>query len=106
MIKIYNVMEELVQHQIEEMIENFPKLCRCEQCVADIMAISLNNLRPRYISSEKGEVMARIMSTTDREKINLLREVTSAVEKVMESPHHSGIPDVTAHTTITIEKQR
>jgi propanediol utilization protein len=44
-----NVMELLVEESIDELIHQLES-CDCDQCRANILAISLNGLAPRYVS--------------------------------------------------------
>lgn len=103
-IEVYNIMEDLVHNELISIVDKMPRLCRCEQCIADVTAMALNNLKPRYVSTDKGGVLARIMSTSETEQINLIREVTAAAEKVANNPRHAPMPDVKNKHHLTIER--
>ena len=104
-IEVYNIMEDLVDQNMKKIVEQIPNVCYCEQCIADITAMALNNLKPRYVSSAKGGVLARVMGTTAVEQINLIREITSAAEKVAARPHHSLDVKVKNNRHITITRE-
>lgn len=106
MRKVYNITEDLVLQQLEDSIKQFPGACRCEQCMADVMAMTLNKITPRYVSSDKGSVMARVFGSHDTERINILREVTNAIEKITSNPHHAPLPEGTPPSTITLHDAR
>ena len=84
-----NMMEDFVQMHLNAVLKQVPDMCKCEQCMADAKALALNNLPSRYVTSHKGNVFVRVQSSTDTEVLNILREVTMAVEKVAANPHHS-----------------
>lgn len=59
MRKYHNLMEALVEAAFDELK---PRLdcCTCEQCRNDIIAYALNQLRPKYVSTDKGAVYTKI----------------------------------------------
>ncbi|MBQ3970660.1 MAG: late competence development ComFB family protein, partial [Selenomonadaceae bacterium] len=52
--------------------------------------IALNNLHPRYVSTEKGQVFVRIEEMNSQAEIEVIRQLVQAVETVMAHPHHGG----------------
>ncbi|MBQ1335396.1 MAG: late competence development ComFB family protein, partial [Selenomonadaceae bacterium] len=56
----------------------------------DIAVIALNNLHPRYVSTEKGQVLVRIEEMNSQAEIEVIRQLVQAVETVMAHPHHGG----------------
>lgn len=44
----FNIIELLVIDKTKEALKKF-KCCRCDRCINDIIAISLNNIKPYYI---------------------------------------------------------
>ena len=44
-IEVYNIMEDLVDQNMKKIVEQIPNVCYCEQCIADITAMALNNLK-------------------------------------------------------------
>jgi competence protein ComFB len=87
-MKVYNVMEGLVAHALDSVLKNY-SCCDCEQCRMDMMAIALNKLPPRYIATDKGEVMTKadqLMAL--QSQANVITEVTAAIEVVKSHPRH------------------
>ena len=85
-----NLLEEEVMDKVEEVIKENDDLCDCEQCKQDIVALALNNLRPRYAGSPEGKV---VLDSTDvssvQTEMDVLRVVLEATEAVKKSPHHN-----------------
>jgi competence protein ComFB len=88
---VWNYMEEIVRNCVSSILNNNPAyagVCRCEQCIDDIMAKALNNLKPYYITTKKGEVYAEYSSLETQHQAEVIREVINAVEFVTNNSSH------------------
>lgn len=86
--RVHNVMEDLIEIEINENIEALG-ICTCPKCRKDLLTLTLNNVQPKYISTEKGETItkaARLASANDR--IQLLAEITRYAKLIGENPRH------------------
>jgi putative phosphotransacetylase len=79
-----NIMELLVLEEIEELMNRLDA-CNCDMCRANIIAVSLNGIAPRYISDIK-----TLISQIDRyreEYSDFIRErIRKAIEQVKKYP--------------------
>ena len=82
-----NINEEIVKQNVRKAAQELGA-CQCETCFANACAIVLNEIQPKYVTSEKGALLTEIMNTTVASQANLTVEATKAVMKVMENPHH------------------
>ena len=82
-----NLMEELVKDRLDEYIQD-SDICKCEQCRADIMALALNNLPPRYIVSISGNVYSRFESLKTQFQADVIITVLNAIEVIKRKPRH------------------
>lgn len=89
-IEVKNVMEMFVDQNLNSILDEIPGVCRCEQCVADIKAIVLNSMKPRYVSSSRGEIISKLSAFGQDNKVELLYVVKDAVDKVKSNPHHEA----------------
>ncbi|GAV23092.1 late competence development ComFB family protein [Carboxydothermus pertinax] len=82
-----NYTEEVVDEILQEIL---PKqdICTCERCLLDIKAIALNQLPPRYVVTDKGEVITRLNFTKVADRTEVLTAVLKAIEKVRKNPSH------------------
>ena len=86
---IKNLNEELAVELIEKVLNEDKTICRCQLCIEDIFALSLNKLKPLYVqgtfkeSTFKGYDLTKIL---DREKV--LTAVHEAIKTVSRHPHH------------------
>jgi competence protein ComFB len=85
---IQNIMEDIVWQQLDIVLERYPEACRCEKCRADIVAYTLNKMRPHYVVSERGAILAKAQSLESSFRIELLVYMAAAVKQVQEHPRH------------------
>lgn len=86
---ICNVMQALVEESAEKYMAMFG-LCRCSRCKADVRAIALNNLQPKYVVMGEGERIPRISVYERRYSAAVTAQILHACNRVAESPRHAG----------------
>ena len=57
-------------------------------CRADIIALALNRLPPRYVCTPAGEMITKLDQATLQKKADALTALTQAAELVKASPRH------------------
>lgn len=82
-----NYMEDVVFSLLEELIRE-KNVCECERCKYDIAALALNNLPPKYVVTESGEIFAKTQLLNQQFKTNAVVEILKAIEIVKNNPHH------------------
>lgn len=87
-LTVTNIMEMVVDEQFPIVMQKFPGACCCKQCLSDIKAMALNGLKPHYVSSERGNLFERINTSDMIVKVDVLRAMTEAAEKVTRNPRH------------------
>lgn len=88
---IINYMEEIVKNYLNHILQNdltYADICKCEHCIDDIMAKTLNNLKPYYITTKRGEVYAEYSSLETQHHAEVISEVIRAIEFVSIKPNH------------------
>jgi len=86
---IKNLKEELVCELMEKVLSGNADICKCQLCIEDIFALSLNMLKPLYVQSTFKETTFKDYDLTkvlDREKIT--EAIQEAIKKVSGHPHH------------------
>ena len=83
-----NHTEELVFRVMEEELNKIPNedICKCEDCVLDMICLSLNKLQPRYRVSLMGTIYSTA-SDGDFEK-EVSEKVKEAIGKISINPAH------------------
>lgn len=88
-MELKNLMEEEVVKTVEKLLEGKKNTyCSCKKCKLDITAIALNNLKPRYVVTEKGKLYGKLDTMDYQFDVDIIQEVTKAMEIVGKNPHH------------------
>ncbi len=87
-MEVTNYMERLVERNMRELLDKFPEVCQCEECLADIKALALNHLTPHYVATEKGELYTKLDSVKVQNEVDVSKAIIDAVEIVKKKPHH------------------
>ena len=88
MEKLKNHMEYLVEKELKRYLDSQQGICKCDRCQLDMKAYALNLLPSYYIVSEKGFVYTKIDEMRQQFKVDVLKAVVEAVEKISKNPSH------------------
>jgi len=84
-----NEAEFLVIREIEQQLKAEPRtMCRCNECIVDIAAISLNSVKPLYRFSLLGALYASQAMTEKTYADSVRQAVAQAIKKVKKNPAH------------------
>ncbi|TNJ66325.1 competence protein ComFB [Paenibacillus hemerocallicola] len=82
-MNVHNMMEEIVRNCLKELMAHQSKLAALsEKEQSDVMALALNKLPPKYVSTLKGEMFAKTQLRAQVET-DVYRELTHAIDKVL-----------------------
>jgi len=84
---LVNEAERFVLGELEARIAADTSICRCQDCVLDMAAFALNNVKPAYRVSLMGSVYAKTASHEEYLK-DIRRAVEEAVKRVKANPNH------------------
>lgn len=87
-MELRNLMEDEVIYAINRILKDNEDICTCKKCKLDIAAITLNNLKPKYVVTEKGELYGRINTLDYQFDADLITEIVKAIEIVRNEPRH------------------
>jgi competence protein ComFB len=84
-----NEAETLVFREMEQQLKNAPEdMCRCNECIVDIAAITLNTVKPLYRFSLLGTLYAAQAMNEQMYADSVKQAVAQAIEKVRSNPAH------------------
>lgn len=89
-MELKNYMEDMVVSYIDEAMAKDPDICKCERCKLDVMAIALNDLKPKYVVAPKGYIYARMDELEAQYLADTIVSVTRAMKMVKEHPRHEA----------------
>ncbi|MFD2612790.1 late competence development ComFB family protein [Paenibacillus gansuensis] len=79
---VHNLMEDIVKACLKELMHTQEALAELdEKAQSDVIAIALNHLPPKYVSTVKGEVFAKTQLRMQVET-DVYREISYALDKV------------------------
>ncbi len=87
-MKIKNYMEEVVEHMMDAVLEKVIH-CECEKCKMDIAAMALNELPPKYVVTEKGEVYLKVNEIMQQFEVDVTTAIIKAAVLVDKNPRHT-----------------
>lgn len=87
-MKIHNVMEEAAADLLNRQWENLSVSCHCEECKTDVLALSLNRLKPHYVRQQKGSALAKADLLTEQARATILTAIVESARVVSAYPHH------------------
>ena len=86
-VLVKNVMEGMVEAKLLELLPML-NCCQCDICKTDILCYALNRLKPKYVSSEQGELLSRVDSISATYSAAIMTEITAGAEIVKKNPRH------------------
>lgn len=87
MAELSNYMEILVRQMFDGTTQDM-EICKCERCKLDIMAIALNNLKPRYIVSDKGYLYTKLNMFQQQYETDIVAAITQGTMIVSKNVRH------------------
>ena len=88
MVELHNLIEDDVINAINKLESTVDNWCNCDKCKLDIAALALNNLKPKYVVTEKGTLLGRANNMNQQFNTDVLLEVTKAIKVVGNNPQH------------------
>lgn len=87
-MRYVNLMENIVEHKIMQVVNKNPEWCSCEQCISDMMCISLNKIKPKYVNTKVGEIMTKNVKISKQDEIDMLAIILESCKIVVNAPRH------------------
>lgn len=88
MLLVKNINEQLIWEKLNEILPSVDLVCKCEKCKADIYAYTLNELKPRYATTKKGEELVKKNVVDLQLYVDMLTTINRAIQVVSGSPRH------------------
>lgn len=85
--KYVNIMEALVLDQMDESMRQFG-VCTCNRCKSDCIALSLNNLPPKYSVMKPNETSPLLNYFSNKYHAMVIAQISRACITIKEHPNH------------------
>ena len=87
-----NEAEKLVINELDKQLAVYKlEICRCNECVVDMAAMTLNSVKPLYHFSLLGSLYAAQAKNEAEYAKSIVEAVSNAIERVRSNPSHDGI---------------
>jgi competence protein ComFB len=87
--QLKNEAEQLVYQELEvQLADAGEDICRCNDCVMDMAAMALNNVKPLYHYSILGNLYAAQAKSNQTYADSVQQQVAQAIAKVSSNPSH------------------
>jgi competence protein ComFB len=84
-----NEAEKLVLDELEiQLARTSEEICRCNDCIVDMAAMALNNVRPLYRFSILGTLYAAQAKNEPNYADTIQQAVAQAIQRVSSNPSH------------------
>ena len=83
-----NVYEDMVGMYIDDCIAE-SNMCLCPRCRADVYALTLNNMPPKYVVADGEYLFARAQALSAQYKIDIIAAITKSIMIVAKEPRHN-----------------
>jgi competence protein ComFB len=84
-----NEAENLVLMELGRQLEEYTEaVCRCNECIVDMAAMALNNVKPLYRVSLLGTLYAATAMDEENYAEEIRKAVSGAIKKVHNNPGH------------------
>jgi competence protein ComFB len=84
---LHNVMEDFVEEWLEKIISQYD-CCKCEKCITDMKAMSLNKLKPHYVVARSAYSKVQYLNVSVQNEI--LMAVVTSVDFIKDHPRHES----------------
>ena len=84
---LINEAEHLVIEELGKQLSETEDICKCQDCVLDMAALAMNNIKPAYRSSFTGVIYAQRLINGDY-ITKVSENVKTAIDKVSKNPSH------------------
>jgi len=88
MKQLRNYTEDAVRAYLDKWYPQ-ANVCQCDGCRLDVMAIMLNNIKPKYVVTDTGALYAQMDEFDPQNRIDFMTEMTQAIKIVSSRPRHT-----------------
>jgi len=84
---LVNDKERYVVAELEAQLKVRTEVCRCQECILDMVALALNHTKPLY----RVTLLGAIYATADDESVHqeITEAVGAAVDRIFANPSHA-----------------
>ncbi|MDF2655997.1 MAG: Late competence development protein ComFB [Bacillota bacterium] len=85
--QVFNVVETIANEKVLDVMSRMD-LCTCEQCICDVLALALNSLPPKYVTSHAGKQYIQLEAYKKQLETDVAFALMKACMTVKDTPNH------------------
>jgi len=85
---VINAMEKIMAELLDEYLDQLQMSCTCDACKADVLALVLNKVKPRYVTDEGKVAYVKAKYIDKQELTSLIVELVECAKIVSKQPTH------------------
>ena len=86
-VEYRNLMEDIVLQNVD-VVMAAEGGCVCDACKSDVIAYTLNHLKPHYVATRQGRLMVKLQSYELQSRADVVAAVSEAAVMVAKNPRH------------------
>lgn len=87
--QVFNVVEILANEKVLDVMTRMD-MCTCERCICDVLALALNTLPTKYVTSHAGKQYIQLEAYKKQLETDVAFALMKACMTVKEAPNHDG----------------
>lgn len=84
---VFNVVETIAYEKVADIMSRM-EMCTCERCTCDVLAIALNTLPTKYVTSDAGKQYIQLEAYKKQLETDVSFAIMKACMTVREAPNH------------------
>lgn len=85
---VYNVVELLAYEMVADVMDRM-EVCTCQKCTSDVLALTLNTLPQKYVTSDAGKQYIQLATYKKQFETDVEIAMMRACMTVKTAPNHS-----------------
>lgn len=85
---VYNVVEMLAYEMVADMMDRMD-VCNCQRCTSDVLALALNTLPQKYVTSDAGKQYIQLATYKRQFETDVEVALMKACMTVKSAPNHA-----------------
>ena len=86
-VEFRNLMEDIVMQNLD-IVMAAEGGCTCDACKSDVVAYTLNHLKPHYVATRQGRLMVKLKSCELQSRADVVAATSEAAVMVSKTPRH------------------
>lgn len=87
-MKATNVMEIVIREAMQDIKDKLPLPCKCDQCLEDVLSLTLNHYPAHYASTNEGINFIKAKFSNRQDSVQLMSDIIKSCQIVSNSPSH------------------